>query len=681
MEFVRFADLKPTWDIVKFDEGIEGIPCVSKGYRKQNPLDKNIAFLFEPDRRKYVYYLPKTGEVIVTERYMYGEQELTEAFGTKVTDYYQLKAKQRATCSFLYEMVIGEYLVYRCFEIEAECRKLIGNEYICTVSPIKEVGRYVFHSGGVFIESRDHTKTVTTVDKIIPDEVYDTLQDADGAFTLSLYQAFVHEVKISHKAEIIQALSHVKKEYPKLGIKAFLEIYKKAITRQSISKGVPKRVIRELDTRSHTPNTTVRIEKDLVVVVGERSCKYLNCSEQTRAYFDKKKAYYFRRNAVTGKWAEDDLCERLNQNRDIRYRNVDKDIFDNTCMEKYAGFSVNKYFPTGSKINLGCLLAQVGFLSAEQAAKIDNPVFYVILRNIYEGKIQDGEKSLSELLGITGAQIKFLKNIKIPEDLERFSECMEADDFKAHFSDVKKRMFAVSFYLNGISRVNNAEDLTKEEVFSAAQTLNSLEKNNDDKRDRLLSEYRDYLRMHRTYHTYVANMRDDDPLRQEIIDFGEVPINIKPSKIRDYHNKLGRIVDIMNCSDQITKYTAAIEERHENEARKVEYTNGKYSILMPREAREIIREGRELQHCVGRAGYIQSMAAGKCMILFLRESRDLDTPLITIEVRDGKIRQCYGFRDSYNHNPQIREFVKEYAALQDLTIDAIIYSPETERGR
>ncbi len=32
------------------------------------------------------------------------------------------------------------------------------------------------------------------------------------------------------------------------------------------------------------------------------------------------------------------------------------------------------------------------------------------------------EKSLSELLGITGAQIKFLKNIKIPEDLEKFSE-------------------------------------------------------------------------------------------------------------------------------------------------------------------------------------------------------------------------------------------------------------------
>ncbi len=63
MDFVQFADLKPTWDIVKFDEGIEDIPCVSKyGYRKQNPLDKGIALLFEPERRVNVYgYLPTHG--------------------------------------------------------------------------------------------------------------------------------------------------------------------------------------------------------------------------------------------------------------------------------------------------------------------------------------------------------------------------------------------------------------------------------------------------------------------------------------------------------------------------------------------------------------------------------------------------------------------------------------------
>lgn len=677
MEFVRFADLKPTWDIVKFDEGIGDIPCVSKtGYRKQNPLDQSIALLFKPARRTNVYYLPKTGEVIVTERTMYGEKELTEAFGTRVCDYCLMNAKQRAVRSFLYEMVIGEYLVYRCFEITAECKKLGENDYSCTVLPAREVKRYVFHSGGVFVESRDYIRTVTTVDRITYDEEYDTLQDADEAFVQSLYKQFVHNVKLSHKKAIIRALSYVKRDYPKLGIKAFVEIYKKTAEREGILENTPKRIIRELNTRNHASGIAVRIEKDLVVVTGERDCNFLDCREQTRAYFDNKSVYYFRQNAVTGKWEEEDLCGRLTQSRDIRNRNIDKDVFDNTCMEKYASFSVNRSIPTGSKINLGCLLAQVGFLSAEQAAKIDTTVFDVILQNIYEGKLQDGDKTLSELLGITGAQIKFLKNIQIPNDLDKFAECIESDDFKGHFPDIKKRIFAVAFYLNGTSSWNNAGDLTREEIFSAAQTLNSLEKSNNEKRDRLLYEYRDYLRMHRTYQTYVANMRDDDPLRQDIVDFGEVPINIKPSKIRDYHNKLGRIVDIMSCSEQITKYTAAIENRHDKEAGKTEYTNGNYSILMPRDASDIIREGRELQHCVGRAGYIQAMAAGRCMILFLRDNKEIDTPLITIEVRDGRIIQCFGFRDSYNHNLHIRDFVQDYASLHKLRIEAVIYSSD-----
>jgi hypothetical protein len=67
------------------------------------------------------------------------------------------------------------------------------------------------------------------------------------------------------------------------------------------------------------------------------------------------------------------------------------------------------------------------------------------------------------------------------------------------------------------------------------------------------------------------------------------------------------------------------------------------------------------------------MASNRCTILFLRENRAIDTPLITIEVRDGSIRQCYGIHDSFNNNPKIRDFVKEYAALHNLKIKAVIY--------
>lgn len=217
-------------------------------------------------------------------------------------------------------------------------------------------------------------------------------------------------------------------------------------------------------------------------------------------------------------------------------------------------------------------------------------------------------------------------------------------------------------------------EITKEEVFRSAQTLNSLEKCDREKRERLASEYSDYIIMHRTYSTYAANMQDDDPLRQIIKDFGKMPINVKPSKIRDYHHKLNRIVGIMRHSDMITKYSAAISDRYEKESGNTEYTDGNYSMLMPKGAEDIVQEGRELQHCVGNGGYIQQMAAGGCTILFLRVSKNLQDPFITIEVRDGVITQCYGFRDSYNRDPKIRDFIKDYAALHGLEIKTVIYS-------
>ena len=83
--------------------------------------------------------------------------------------------------------------------------------------------------------------------------------------------------------------------------------------------------------------------------------------------------------------------------------------------------------------------------------------------------------------------------------------------------------------------------------------------------------------------------------------FGEFPMNIKPSKIRDYHNRIGRLTDVLQNSGQIINYSPAIEKRYEKEARKTEYSDGKYSVLMPHDANEIINEGRMLQHCVGNA--------------------------------------------------------------------------------
>ena len=245
MEMHEIAELEPTWEFIEFNEGIESIPCESKGYWEKNPLDRDVAILFEPVLRDHVYYLPRTGETIVTERYLYSEQRLSEAFGVCVKGFCQIREKERAVRSFVSEMVIGEVLVYRCFEMTAECKKTGENEYTVTVSPAKEVSRILFHGNDIFQEWPDHKTTTVTVDQILFDGIYDTLQDADAGFALSLYQDFVHKVEISHKSEIFQALTHVKKNYPKMGLEAFLEIYRKANERKPISEDTPERIVRE----------------------------------------------------------------------------------------------------------------------------------------------------------------------------------------------------------------------------------------------------------------------------------------------------------------------------------------------------------------------------------------------------------------------------------------------------
>ena len=250
---------------------------------------------------------------------------------------------------------------------------------------------------------------------------------------------------------------------------------------------------------------------------------------------------------------------------------------------------------------------------------------------------------------------------------------MKDPEFIQHFPDVKKRIFATSLYLIGRDSWFIRLDITRDELFEAVQTVNSMEKLDTEKRNRLTGEYLDYIKMRRTYVGYVDGMTDDDPLSEEIKRCGDFPINLKPSLIKDKHDKIGRIVELIGCVSQIEKYDARISSIREKESSDWEYRTEKYSVIMPENARDIINEGRQLNHCVGRAGYIEKMAAGNCRILFLRKNQDIQNPLITIEEVNGVIRQCYGYGDSINKDPEIRDFIKAYAEHKGLSIQALTY--------
>ena len=97
-----------------------------------------------------------------------------------------------------------------------------------------------------------------------------------------------------------------------------------------------------------------------------------------------------------------------------------------------------------------------------------------------------------------------------------------------------------------------------------------------------------------------------------------------------------------------------------------EYDNGRFCVIMPEHCEDIILEGKLQSHCVGK--YIERVAKGEDVILFIRRSDKKDKPFYTMEIRPVMrqldIVQCRGFENE-DPSPEVRAevdaFLVEYA--------------------
>lgn len=80
-------------------------------------------------------------------------------------------------------------------------------------------------------------------------------------------------------------------------------------------------------------------------------------------------------------------------------------------------------------------------------------------------------------------------------------------------------------------------------------------------------------------------------------------------------------------------------------------------IVAPKNAEEIRNEGRALHHCVG--SYVDRVAKGETLILFVRRSTKPDEPYFTLEYRDGKVAQCRG-KNNCGMTKEVEAFVKAF---------------------
>ena len=85
--------------------------------------------------------------------------------------------------------------------------------------------------------------------------------------------------------------------------------------------------------------------------------------------------------------------------------------------------------------------------------------------------------------------------------------------------------------------------------------------------------------------------------------------------------------------------------------------DGKWAVLVPAEANDLVLEGKKQSHCVG--SYIGRVVNGRNKICFLRRTEDLDKPVLTLSVNPENICTTYLGFDNRNAT------MEEYAALEE----------------
>ncbi len=89
-------------------------------------------------------------------------------------------------------------------------------------------------------------------------------------------------------------------------------------------------------------------------------------------------------------------------------------------------------------------------------------------------------------------------------------------------------------------------------------------------------------------------------------------------------------------------------------------TDNAFVVVIARSPQELIKEGEELCHCVGRMNYDQRFIREESLIFFVRNIAEPNKPFVTVEysLKQHKVLQCYGEHD-HRPNDNVLNFVNK----------------------
>ena len=146
--------------------------------------------------------------------------------------------------------------------------------------------------------------------------------------------------------------------------------------------------------------------------------------------------------------------------------------------------------------------------------------------------------------------------------------------------------------------------------------------------------YEDYLRACKELE---LNMNEDkNRYPKEFMRWHDIRINELDSKRAEIDARKRKEL-FENFANVASKYLGL--ERNLKDA---------YITIIAKSPTELVYEGEQLHHCVGKMGYDQKFAKEQSLIFFIRNKNNPDVPFVTIEysIKTKSILQCYGYRDS-----------------------------------
>lgn len=111
-------------------------------------------------------------------------------------------------------------------------------------------------------------------------------------------------------------------------------------------------------------------------------------------------------------------------------------------------------------------------------------------------------------------------------------------------------------------------------------------------------------------------------------------------------------------------YDAVLFEKRIDES--MEWSKEHYKFIYPKSIQDIKDEAVQQNNCV--SSYIKRVIDGKCHIVFMRHTGDVDRSLITLEVVDNRVVQQKGQfnRDTTAEEGRIIEKYNEYLQKRDV---------------